>query len=370
MKKLIGVLVLLVLAFNTKAQPLFVKEEKVNQQIEIKYALGNATYTTLINALAEGNGKDRYHTHFTISLAQTIVTSAREPLQHSLVTSKKMKLSGDVFYKGFDMSEQLTPSQIQFDFKTWNQNHLLKSVSFSNLYVDLGVTIKVETSYDDSLGEVTNHTIENLLPVYSSRHIQQFNNRVQIINNYFSAATKLNEYIHLLLSIHPDDIDRFSLQQQMLTEANHSVEEIENKDYDSQLSLQQYDPAKLLNNLSLFHSQSAKVQHDLDFVFSTLHIAYYDRGMDLLSHKNNISAANYFQQSLQINPIFAPSLFQLALISYRNNNLNDALSKADAILSGMNADPDTRRLSYQLLNDIYESRLQPRGGGLHQSGSG
>ncbi len=356
MKNII-IFLLLIQAIHANAQRPFVKEEKVRQQVVIKYSLSANNTNGIITSLAEGNSKPQRNAQFTIAVDQTMLTGTREPLQQTSIVSEAITVSGDVHYKGFDVSNHLLPSQVRFIIKTWNGNNLLSSVSFNNVNVHNNKPDKKESVYNDSLGSVTHHTIENFLPVYSSNDIIQFNERVNLIKQYYTDAAALTANINLLQSINPHDIDHFNIQRQKLSDANHITSAIENKNYNNQLSLQAFDPAKMLNNLSYFHSQAAIVQHDLDMVFSTLYLAYYDRGMDLLSHGNTIGAVNYFQQSLAAHPGFAPALLQLALIDYRNNNFNAVVAKADDILFRFNPDPDTRRLTYQLLGDLHESLL-------------
>ncbi len=356
MKKII-IFLLLIQPFNANAQRPFVKEEKVHQQTVIRYSLSANNTNGIITSLAEGNGKPQRNAQFTITTDQTMVSSTREPLQQTSIVSEEITVSGDVYYKGFDVSNLLIPSQVQFIIKTWNGNNLLSSVSLNNVDVRNRKPDKKEAIYNDSLGRVTHHSTENFFPVYSSNDIIQFNERVNLIKQYYTDAAALTDNINLLQSINPHDIDHFNLQQQKLSDANHIATAIENKNYNNQLSLQAFDPAKMLNNLSYFHSQAAIVQHDLDMVFSTLYLAYYDRAMDLLTHGNTNGAMNYFQQSLAAHPGFAPALLQLALIDYRNNNYNSAIAKADDILFRFDPDPDTRRLTYQLLGDLYESIL-------------
>ncbi len=347
----------LLFSIHIKAQNPFVKEETAQQQFTIKHNSNNTTTNPIIKALAGGNGKPLQNTQLKLTLNQTIITSTREPLQHSGIVSSALEISGDVYYKGFDVTPFLFPATIQYTFKTWNNTNLLASKSFNTVKVSDRIPEKKESTYDDISGNVTHHTVENFLTNYSTQNIQTFTNRVDYINQYFADGSRLTQSINLVQSMKPNDIDRFNIQQQNLSDAVQSVKTIENKNYNNELNLPEYDPVKMLNNISLFHSQAAIMQQELDHVCGTLYLAYYDRGIDLLRLGNINGAENYFHLSLGMSPGFAPSLLQLAVIDFRRNNMQPAVSKCDDIIYLLNADPETRRLTFQLLNDIYESRL-------------
>jgi tetratricopeptide (TPR) repeat protein len=60
---------------------------------------------------------------------------------------------------------------------------------------------------------------------------------------------------------------------------------------------------------------------------------------------------------MEVNPLFAPALLQLALIDFRKNDLLETVCKADDILYGLYPDRDTKDRTLDLLQDVYESRI-------------
>src|SRR5439155_25577264 len=133
----------------------------------------------------------------------------------------------------------LIPSKVQFNLKVWNGDHLIATYLFSNVLVANKIPEKKEMVYEESIGVVTKHSIENFLPLYSPGDLQHFNDRVDVINQYYKDAKRIVESINLLRSINPNDIDHFSIEQQKFSDANKTTDEIDNKKYGTKLFLEQ-----------------------------------------------------------------------------------------------------------------------------------
>lgn len=96
----------------------------------------------------------------------------------------------------------------------------------------------------------------------------------------------------------------------------------------------------------------------MNVVWSTLHLRFYDRGINQLKKGNLQKAEELFLWALEVNPGFSPALLQLAEIDFSRGQLLEAICKADDILFNMPADPKTRDYTYGLLNEIYNSYIQ------------
>ena len=116
-------LILVLLGFQLQAQNKFVTEYRYDQKITIS-DVGNSSTVRIIKILAEGNGKSPRSTFYYLSFGQVLKVITREPKFVYNIESESMRLSGDVNYKGFDVSDYLLPIEVKFVFR--QKSFLLK----------------------------------------------------------------------------------------------------------------------------------------------------------------------------------------------------------------------------------------------------
>ncbi|MBK7966042.1 MAG: hypothetical protein IPK10_12705 [Bacteroidetes bacterium] len=109
-------LLLVLVGFQLQAQNKFIKEYHYDQKITISDVAGSNA-TKIIKILAEGNGKSPRSTFYYISFGQVLNVITREPKFVYNIESESMLLSGDINYKGFDVSDYLLPTEAKFSLR-------------------------------------------------------------------------------------------------------------------------------------------------------------------------------------------------------------------------------------------------------------
>ena len=356
----ISVTLLLILATRITliAQNPFVKETKYNQHILIQDgAIASPNASPLLKILASGNGKSLRSTSFALDFEQLLRINTREPSVVYVIDNSAFHLSGDINYRGFDVSDQLVPADLSYIIHFSGRSGATKDFKFTATITN-GKPENNSLNYTDTTGVMLNYTIMNLIVHYNESVQQNFLNRTNLIDDYYSSIHAADIAYAQLLTINPDDVDNFQFQQQKLTNAQLEYDKTQAKQFASHLPLPVNDPGRLLEKLSIYNNLLIQKRNGIATTYSTLHIIFYNRGVERLQHNDISLAQTYFQQALEVNPSFAPALLQLAIINYRRGELHESICKTDDLLYNLNPDPETKHEAYNLLSDISKAHLQ------------
>ncbi|MFM7016678.1 MAG: hypothetical protein ACKOX3_10165 [Bacteroidota bacterium] len=266
------------------------------------------------------------------------------------------RYSGDVNYKGFNLNETLSPIYYTAKAKVIYQNGQSSVFPINgNIYNSL--INQSSFNFTDSLNQARDIDISDFKLIYNSNCINKIRDRTDLINDYYNGVKLLDNTYGHLRSINLNDIENYKTQQLILDESDIELNELENKNYYNLLQLSQFDPAQLNKKLSECRSLSSTLRQQYNQMMANLYALFYNRGIDLLRAGNIPKAEQYFHFSLELNPLFAPSLLQLGVIDFRRDNLTEAICKADDILYNLYPDPDTKDRTFDLIRDIYEKRV-------------
>ncbi len=352
---LITAVLTFLLCAGANSQNLFIKELRFNQSIIIadgSPASPNAS--VLISKLAEGNGKTPRSTSFRIEFEQVLKVNTREPNFVFEIQSGKLRLNGDIAYRGFDMSEELIPAELTFILRLKKPGGSFRDVSLTSAVMNA----KPENSsyhQQDSINEFSSYDLLN--HVFRFGNSNEFENKIKIIKNYYRSIAELDGGFQLLQSVNPEITDQFRNNQKNLILAEKQLNETEACHFENILPLLQNDPGRLLSKLNAYRSLLEQKRNIMGQVLSTLHLNFYDRGIYQLKKGNYSRAREFFHWSLEVNPLYSPSLFQLAVIDFRTGDFHETICKADDILYNLPTDPETRSMTFTLLNDVYAGYL-------------
>ncbi|MBL7924554.1 MAG: hypothetical protein JNL88_10185 [Bacteroidia bacterium] len=343
--------------YHASAQNNFISEYRFNQKIIIADGSPSSPDAyPYIKDLAEGNGKSPRSTSFTIEFEQVLNVITREPRFVYKIESGALRLKGDIRYKGFDVSEYLLPAELKFSLRQKNRNGSFRDFPLT-VAVENGRPEKASHNDPDSTGTgFTNYELVN--HVFRFRSNNAFEARIKRINEYYSATQSLDRGYLLLQTVYPGNVENFRNNQRNLLEAERVLRSTEQMQFESDLPLGVQDPAKLKEKISIYRNLLAQKRIEMDHIWSTLHLTFFDKGMYFLQRNNMGRAQEYLIWSLEVNPLFAPALLQLAEIDFRRGDLHESTCKADDILYNMPVDPETRSLTIDLLSDVYAAYLE------------
>ncbi len=349
---------LLLFAFIHHALPQnqFIKEYRFPQKITI--ADGNPSSpnaSVFIYKLAEGNGKTPRSTSFTIEFDQQLLVNTREVNHVFKISSGSLRLKGDIEYRGFDMSNELIPASLDYHLRLKKRNGIFRDVPVSVSVIE-GKPENGSYNNPDSVNEFNNYDLVN--HVFRFGNSNAFENKIKIINNYFAQIGVLDQGFALLQTVQPEQVDNFRNNQRNLVLAEKYLSDTEAMRFENSLPLSNDDPGRMLDKINTYKTVLFQKRAAMELVWSTLHMNFYDRGVYQLKRNNLPRAREFFLWSLEVNPLFSPSLLQLAIIDFKTGDLHETVCKADDILYSLPTDPETRGMTFSLLEDVYLTYLE------------
>lgn len=357
MNKLLPALFLLLFSPVIVAQNRGFTEYRYPQRINIiEGSPASPNTDPLIRRLAEGNNKSPRSTAFTLEFECLLRVFTREPSYVYQVETSHLRLRGDINYKGFDVSDYLLPSDMQFKLRLEKPNGQFMEVPFNCLVAE-GKPETLSYNDNDTIGyQFTRYRLENFVFRYSNNNL--FENHIRLINEYYTFLDELDRGYQLLQTVNPAFEDNFRNNQRNLLEAEQILARVEQRQIDRDLPLQHNDPGRYIEKLRIYRVNVMNRRQELNIVFSTLHLQFYDKAMYHYRRENLVRAREFLVWALEVNPLFTPALLQWAIIDFRQGDLHEAGCKADDILFNMPADPETKDRTLDLLGDIHNEYLR------------
>ncbi|WP_242926715.1 hypothetical protein [Pontibacter vulgaris] len=362
MKKALLSIWLLAAAFMAQAQTKLLFEETLTEAYLLKYnttsgGASQASINSIISALATSSGRTK--PEFVVRYEQQSRISDNGDQLQLKVQLDRIKVGGDVNYKGFDISEVLLPEKLNFKVKLLNaQNKEIKSYTYTNIaFNKTGVVLADFTIPDTAANQNYKLKVEDKELVYTSESVRRVQERLNLVRDYYAAETTINVALRDIQRITPDDIDRISHHDRNLSQMEELFGRLQAADYKEKLNLRQYDPQNLASKMSQLHQLLKERRRAIDYALATLDQQFYNRGVGMLTGGNVRAAQDYFIKSLEVNPKFAPAHLQLARLDFVNGYIKEAAGRTRDMLKGMRIDPETEQMTLVLANDIYTSYL-------------
>ena len=311
----------------------------------------------VLNELARLFNKPPRTTALVLDFNVIIKAKGNNPTKEVEIEGTTIQYSGDVSYKGFNLNEALSPVYYTANVKVIFQGGIMRDFPISG-NINYSLMNNSSFMFVDSLNNARDINIHNFQITYNAGCVNKIRERVELINNYFLSVALVDNTYGLLQSINLNDIENFRLHQKKLDDADLKLAELEKRNYYNLLQLSNYDPAQFNRKLNECLNLSNTIRQQYNQMMSNLYALFYNRGVDFLRAGNIPKAEQYFHFSLELNPLFAPSLLQLAVIDFRRDNQMEAICKSDDILYNLYPDPETKERTYDLIRDVYEKRIE------------
>ena len=367
MKKALLLIWILTAAFAAQAQSRLVFEETTSQAYLIKQVTGGNSSQThsnaIINLLSDGSttagrsGRPSRKPEYVVRFEQHArIADAGEVLQLK-VQLQQVSATGDVHYRGFDLSEVLLPEKIKLTVKLLNsQNREVKTFQVPGVELKKDGVVALETTVPDTAAsQGYKLKVEGTELLYSSASVRLVQEQLDLIRAYYAADAMLAKALQDVSRINPEDIDRIKLHDRNLRELEDLLQDLQGKRFKERLNLNQYDPQRYTSKTSQLSQQLKERRRAVNHTLATLDQQFYNRGISLLAKGSTAAAEAYFVKSLEVNPRFAPSHLQLARLDFVSGHLREAAGRTRDILTQMRVDPETEQMALGLAHDIYSA---------------
>jgi tetratricopeptide (TPR) repeat protein len=270
--------------------------------------------------------------------------------------------------RGFDFSDFLYPDRMNFRVQ-------LLDAAGHTLYEEVMSGVALSPGRDESIGfQVVNLRIPDeypseglalrlievvsprpmLLFYHSSGQHHRFLEHMRLVEEYEGDAVVVEDRVKRMRAVVPDNPDHLASQLDLIEKYKGEVDQVLLKEWRRRLPLQEVDPAGLLASLEAFagvyHEKKEAIQQGL----RTLDEAWYQRGMEALRRNNEVLAMEWFEKAVAFNPVHVKSHYQIALVEFRKGMYDEAVARANRILSTMSPDRSLSADIHRLLTQIQD----------------
>jgi hypothetical protein len=353
------ILFILLISFGLQGisqnQILFQSDQKKSYLISYtnSYDENQIVINEMLEVIGKFMPKPIYQTKFTFTLDESVKITRDKNIVTIFVDYQNINLSGDILYKGFDMTDVLIPSKYDFIASLFrNKNTLLADytptkTNFSLLFNESQLQF-IDTS------RMTNYdfAINTFKFYYDNVARMRFRDKISLIDQYFIVQSDINQISKQLSDVNPNAYESIENTQKNLNEIKSKLDNIITAAFWQALQIDKYDPLSLQPKLSDLQKNYQEIQKQLNITLSEIHQLYYNKGLTLYNNKKNQEAKTNFEKSLYYRPDYAPSQYFLALIAYESKKYNESKEQLIKLFSFKYIDEETRQAAHELAYTI------------------
>ena len=360
MKRFCILTLLLLMGGFAFSQEQIVYENSTKESYLVKYDRNNDRSQRIINEIiqeiAKQPRKNAYNTQITFSfIAHTRITKKNNNFT-TYFDLKNFNCHGDVFYKEFNISDVLLPSRITFSAQLLGQNNrVLANYNVPDYSLNTNRNNFIFNYIDTLRQNNVTFQLGAVSFIYDEDTKRNFYNRLNLIDNYYNADLQLEKLYTDLGQVQPDNIDMLTYDQTVLANAQNYISETDRLKLDQALELNFFDPLDFIRKYVEFKNQAFNLQIAVNQTLSRLHEIYYNKGLEFIVGKNDNSARMMFQKSLEVNPSYAPPMYQLARMDLMDGNYEACAGRVQNLFNNMNPDPGTYKLCSELAKNLFDA---------------
>ncbi len=321
------------------SQQLILFEEEQIESYLVKFTTHpneNEVYTNLIiKEIAENTGKPISSIQYSFSFKNLLrITKLSKNAFQATIELKDGFCKGEIYYKGFSLSDFLLPSSVDIEAKVvGGQNQSIKSAIFKNVKIKNETTAPLEFHFEDTLQRPYKLLVENKTFHFDENSKKAFFHGIHLINAYYETDHIFKEIQSKLESIHFENVDMLTLYDYTLDDAEKMIEKIANYHFMEALNLKMNDPIKFKDQYPWFSNDIEQKRNKLDNMLSSLDMVFYNKAMEFLQIYDFEKAMHYFDKAIQFNPNYLPAYLQLSKTYYLDKQLDKS---ADTLLFLLN----------------------------------
>ncbi len=335
--KIVFFLTLLFITIISNAQKMIVYDESKENVLNFKYNSYDSEESMpnfFISELSTSQSKIRSFLNYNITANSYSKLEKNKNNYNLKIKIDSILYNGNFDYQGFNFQKSCLPNKVYFSYQIYENNTELAINRKIKLDIYNPQTIIFDTSFVD-LTSTASFTIKNekLIYTFDNSQVETFKASINHIKQYYIDGKSCESINNEIDELDINNIDKLQLQSIDIKYIKKKFDKIKIKEYASDLSLYETDPAQIFSNykttklrVDSFYSAYRDKLNILDSIF-------YARGMEYKADSNFIESINYFQYSIDFSPEYIPSLYELALNEFKNNHLLKCEEYLNKILS-------------------------------------
>lgn len=361
-EKLILILIMLLLGKSIFAQNPVVYQNVLSEEGTIKYDFGTEDgqldKNFIIQQLALSIPKKTEFTQYSYAFSLILrIQKIGDYKYTALVEADNFKCFGDIHYKGFDISDVLMPSKIDFSLSVYRANFArVDNQHISNAKLIYGYNKIYFTSFVDSTtNPVFTMNISNKNLIFDSLTKGNFIRKRKLIDDYYLSELQMSDASLMLEKIDYKDVDMAVVYDIRLMDVEKIVNSLFQTDFPTKLFLSGYDPINYIDKFNRLSSETIKARAELNKNLAVLDKLLYEKGLDFLKKNDVKNAVLYFNKTIDYNKYYAPAHYQLARMLYHKDSIYRSAEIITNIFTSMNPDPDTYKNLILLSDSLMKS---------------
>ncbi|RNI26073.1 tetratricopeptide repeat protein [Rufibacter latericius] len=318
-----------------------------------------------LNALAQQLGRDNHHRSGKLVVAGDFeqrekITRSGDQVEIN-ASVKNLRVRERVLFREFDFADALTPTVINAKVQLiGREDKVLQTFDISNKSLGQdGTAVLVQTSLKDTsdFSGYKLRVVEKKLGFSAGNHgaVQE---RLTWVKRYYEADDRLAQLSRDLQLINPNDIDHLTAHIDRLKVLERELDHLYDSRMERELALNQHDPVQLRRRVRDLDGRFKERGIALEQMWARLPEIFYNRGLELAMNGNSRAGREFFERSLQANPVFAPAHLQLARLDFKEGYLKEAGLRTRELLNRMQVDPETYRFGQELALDIQNAYVR------------
>ncbi len=319
---------------NADAQTIvFEKTESRHQKLQ-RFDLNQETdknTVAIINEIAKSVPKSPDVTSFIIDFESMIQIKVIDSLRYRIFCElKAMRFSGDIFYRGLNISHLLIPDMADFQFTVYctkqaSQKYFTRSIKDIRMFNNMGYFTLLQNEFTDSLsGCEYTASIDTIRIYFSDSAFVNFRSGIELINDYFASDRRIDNMLYTINQIDINRIDRLSFNSIVLREIEQDYKSLMSYDLFNRLSLWQTDPINFSGRMEQLGRTIEELRFEINKKIENLDRLFYEHGIESMQEKNYDSARYFFAKAAEYNSAYAPALIEMAYLDYLDGKTDSA----------------------------------------------
>jgi hypothetical protein len=301
---------------------------------------GNSVNNYFIKEIARNNLSGLYKTAFTYNYSyNSSIEKSGDGVFKVIITLKGEKCTGDVYYKGFDLSDILMPDMADLRVVVSANGGFFISSGFEGLKFNEQNIAEFDFTFDYPEGDnAYSIRFENVHFYSRDDDKKEFNHRINLIDNYIASITFLKQAVNRFDSIDVQNTDNVLDTYIELNELSRIFERMDECEFVDELHIRNNDPKRYFDMLAKLERKLTSYRSVYNQLLNSLHGIQLHENLTDCASKYVDLIGHEFEMSQEVTHSYSTLFYQMGRIEYENSKVTDFLLGMDDIYSKADMD--------------------------------
>ncbi|NOX45717.1 MAG: lysogenization regulator HflD, partial [Chlorobi bacterium] len=301
---------------------------------------GNSVNNYFIKEIARNNLSGLYKTAFTFNYSySSSIEKSEDGVFKVITTLRGEKCTGDVYYKGFDLSDILMPDMADLRIVVSANGGFFVSSGFEGIKFNEQNVAEFDFTFDYPEGDnAYSIRFENISFYSRDGDKKEFNRRINLIDNYIASITFLKQAVDRFDSIDVQNTDNVLDTYVELNELSRVFQRISECEFVDELHIRDNDPKRYFETLAKFERKLTSYRSVYNQLLNSLHGIQLHENLADCATKYVDLIGHELEMSQEVTHSYSTLFYQMGRIEYENSDVTDFLLGMDDIYSKADMD--------------------------------